>query len=109
MDELSQEDEDSDRRALIATREYTIYEQSAQEELEEGEIIKEMLKEELLQYYIINRVKIAEELLAKERKTYDQVQQTPKELYYLAYQEDILISLKLQVYILREAIKTQVK
>ena len=85
MDKLSQGDKDSDREALIATREYTIREQPTQEELEEGEIIEEMSKEELLQYYIINRVRIAEELLAKERKTYNQVQQTPKELRYLAY------------------------
>ena len=77
LDELSQKDKVSDREALIATRKYTrataTYIQLTQEEEEEGEIIEEMLEEELLQYLIINRVSIAEELLAKEQKTYNQV------------------------------------
>ena len=73
IDEFSQKGEISKGRALIATREYTIaiYKQSAREEEEEGEIIEEISKKELLQYYIVNRVTIAEELLAKERKTYN--------------------------------------
>ena len=44
-----------------------------------------MSEKELLQYYVINRLKTVEELLAKERKAYDQVRQVPKELRYLAY------------------------
>ena len=48
MDKLSQRGEDSDREALVATYKYAIYKQPAQEELEEGEIIEETSKEELL-------------------------------------------------------------
>ena len=73
VDKRSQGDENSDEEALIATREHTIRGQPTQEELEEGEIIKEILEEELLQYYIINRVIIVEELLVEEQRTYNQV------------------------------------
>ena len=69
----------------MATREHTICGQPTQEELEEGEIIEETSKEELLQYYVINGLKTAEKLLAEEREAYDEVRRMPEELCYLAY------------------------